>query len=319
MPVKTTQALTSRAIIGQFFLLLETTAMAAWAMRVAHVNFDSDQKSEEYLLSSMSPAMRRWVGGRDAKRLLTEAITLINEKFETTLVDARENWQYDKTGQLNQRLQDLVTRTQTHWNKLCSELLVAGNSTLTYDNQNFFSTSHSFGLSGTQKNLLVAGDVPALNVTAPAAPTAAEMADAIYGVVNWFYTLKDDQGEPINEAAERFMVVVPTNMAAAARTAATKAILTNTAGSLDNPILGSGFTISVVPNPRLTATDIFYILREDGSLKPFILQQRGPVRLTAKAEGSDFEHDTDQWEFGASAERTAGLFGWQSAMRAQLS
>lgn len=293
--------------------------MSAWAMRVAHTNFGSDQKSEEYLLASMTPAMRRWVGGRDAKRLLTEAITLINEKFETTLVDARENWQYDKTGQLNQRLQDLVTRTQTHWNKLCSELLVAGTSTLTYDGQYFFDTDHSFGSSGTQKNLLTSSEVGALNVTTPANPTAAEMADAIYGVINWFYSLKDDVGEPINEGAERFMVVCPTNHAAAARTAATKAILTNTSGSLDNPLLGSGFTIDVVPNPRFTATDAFYVLREDGSLKPFILQQRGPVRLTAKAEGSDFEHDTDQWEFGASAERIAGLFGWQSAMKATLS
>jgi phage major head subunit gpT-like protein len=263
--------------------------------------------------------MRRWVGGRDAKRLLTESITLLNEKFETTLVDTRENWQYDKTGQLNTRLNDLVTRTMTHWNKLASELLVAGTSTLTYDGQNFFSASHSFGLSGTLKNLLTSSEVSALNVTTPANPTPAEMADAIYGVINYFYTFKDDVGEPINEGAERFMVVVPANLAAPARTAATKAVLTNAVGSLDNPLLGSGFTIDVVPNPRLTATDAFYTLREDGSLKPFVLQQRGPVRLTAKAEGSDFEHDTDQWEFGASAERQAGLFGWQSAAKATLS
>lgn len=293
--------------------------MSAWASRVAHTNLNSDQKSEEYLLTSMTPAMRRWVGGRDAKRLLTESITLINEKFETTVVDARENWQYDKTGQLNTRLNDLVTRTMTHWNKLASELLIAGGSTLTYDGQYFFDTDHSFGLSGTLKNLLTASEVTTLNVTTAASPTAAEMADAIYGVINWFYTFKDDVGEPINEGAERFMVVVPANLAAPARTAATKAILNNGSGSLDNPLLGSGFTIDVVPNPRLSTTTEFYVLREDGSLKPFILQQRGQVRLTAKAEGSDFEHDTDQWEFGASAERIAGLFGWQSACKATLS
>ena len=319
MPLKTTPALSSRAIIGQFFLMLEGVTRSAWAQRIAHMNMNSDQSSEEYLLSSMTPAMRRWIGGREAKRLLVEALTLVNEKFEITVVDKVDNWRYDKSGQLNQRLQDMVSRTITHWNKLCSELLPLGASTLTYDGQFFFDTDHSFGLSGTLNNKLTASEVGALNVATAANPTAAEMADAIYGVVNWFYTLKDDQGEPINEDAEQFMVMVPTNMAAAARTAATKAILTNTSGSLDNPLLGSGFRIEVVPNPRLTANTVFYTFREDGSLKPFILQQRGQVEMTAKAEGSDFEHDTDQWEFGGKAERAAGLFGWQSAMMATLS
>ena len=319
MGVKTTVALSSRAIIGMFFLKLEGAMRAAWAQRVAHTNFETDQSSEEYLLASMTPAMRRWIGGREAKRLLTESITLLNEKFELTIVDKIDNFKYDKTGQLSTRLNDMVTRTFTHWNKLCSELLVLGTSTLTYDGQYFFDTDHSFGASGTLKNLLTASEVSVLNVSTPASPTVAEMADCIYGVVNWFYTLKDDVGEPINEYAEQFMVMVPPNMSGAARTAATKGVIVNGAGSLDNPLIGADFRISVVVNPRLTATDAFYVLREDGSLKPFILQQRGPLRMTSKAEGSDFEHDTDQWEFGASAERQAGLYGWQSAMKATLS
>lgn len=319
MGVKTTQALSSRAIIGRFFLLLEGMMKGAWAQRLAHMNMETDQLSEEYLLASMTPAMRRWIGGRDAKRLLTEAITVINEKFETTLTDKRENWQYDKTGQLQTRLNDMVGRTITHWNKLVTELVIAGTSTLTYDGQYFFDTDHSFGASGTLKNLLTSSEASVLNVTTPASPTAAEMADAIYAVVNWFYTFKDDVGEPINEDAEKFIVMVPANHAAAARTAATKAIITTGSTSFDNPLLGSGFQISVVPNPRLSATDAFYVFREDGSLKPFILQQRGQVRATAKAEGSDYEHDNDMWEFGMSVERAAALFGWQSAIKATLS
>lgn len=316
MGVKTTQALSSRAIIGQFFMMLEGITRAAWAQRIAHMNMNSDQSSEEYLLSSMTPAMRRWIGGREARRLLVESLTLVNEKFEVTLVDKVDNWRYDKSGQLNQRLQDMVSRTITHWNKLCSELLPLGASTLTYDGQYFFDTDHSFGDSGTLKNKLTASEVTALNVATAAAPTPAEMSDAIYGVINWFYTLKDDAGEPINEDAERFMIMVPANMAASARTAVTKQVL---ASGVDNPLVGAGFQIEVVPNPRLSSTTVFYAFREDGSLKPFILQQRGQVEMTAKAEGSDFEHDTDQWEFGAKAERAAGLYGWQSAMMATLS
>lgn len=318
MGVKTTTALSSRAIIGRFFMLIEAAVMQAWAMKIAHFN-DTDQSSEEYVLSSMTPAMRRWIGGRDAKRLLTQAVTLTNEKFETTLVDKRDNFQYDKTDQLNQRINDLVNRAVTHWNKLATEALVAGTSTLCYDGQYFFDTDHSFGNSGTLKNLLTASEVSELNVGTAAAPTAAELASAILGMINYFQNYKDDQGEPIHEEAKEFLVMVPPNMGAQAMTAKTKALITNGSTLVDNPLIGQDFSLSIQTNPRLTETTKLYCFRTDSSLKPLILQQRGTYRMTSKAEGSDFEHDTDQWEFGVSAERACGLFSWEVAQKATLS
>lgn len=319
MPVKTTTALSSRAIIGRFFMLIEAAVVQAWAMKLAHYNGDSDQSSEEYVLSSMTPAMRRWIGGREAKRLLSQAITLTNEKFETTLVDKRDNFQYDKTGQLNQRISDLVTRAITHWNKLASDSIMAGESTLCYDGQNFFDTDHSFGLSGTLRNLLTASEIPELNVATPAAPTAAELANVILGMINYFQNYKDDQGEPIHEEAKEFLVMVPPNMGAQALTAKTKALITNGSTLVDNPLIGQEFSLSIQTNPRLTETTKLYCFRTDSALKPLILQQRGTYRITSKAEGSDFEHDTDQWEFGVSAERACGLFSWEVSQKATLS
>lgn len=318
MGVKTTTILSSRAIIGKFFLMLEAAALQVWAMKLAHYN-DTDQASEEYVLSSMTPAMRRWIGGRDAKRLLSQTITITNEKFETTLVDNVDNFKYDKTGQLNVRLGDLVKRAISHWNKLATEALAAGTSTLCYDGQYFFDTDHSFGSSGTLKNLLTASEVTALNVGTATDPTAAEMAQVVLGLVNYFQNYKDDQGEPIHEGASEFLVMVPPNMAAAASQAATKALLATGSTSVDNPLLGQDFKISIQVNPRLTETTKLYCFRTDGSTKPLILQQRGDLRVTAKAEGSDFEHDTDQWEFGVSAERACGLFSWEVAQKATLS
>jgi len=318
MTIKTSTALSSRAIIGRFFMLIEAAVLKAWASKISHFT-DTDQSSEEYVLSSMTPAMKRWVGGRDAKRLLSQAITITNEKFETTLVDKRENFQYDKTGQLNQRIQDLVSRAITHWNKLATEALVAGTSTLCYDGQYFFDTDHSFGSSGTLKNLLTSSEVSELNVTTAAAPTAAEFASLALGLINYFQNYLDDQGEPIHEEAKEFLIMVPPNMGAAAMTAKTKALITNGSTLVDNPLIGQDFTLSIQTNPRLTETTKVYCFRTDSSLKPLILQQRGNYRMTSKAEGSDFEHDTDQWEFGVSAERACGLFSWEVAQKATLS
>ena len=318
MGVKTVTALSSRAIIGKFFLMMEDAATMVWAEKIAHIN-ETDQSSEEYVLSSMTPQMRRWIGGRDAKRLLTQTITLTNELFETTVVGKVQDWQYDKTGQLNVRIGELVKRARSHWNKLATEALVAGTSTLCYDGQYFFDTDHSFGSSGTLKNLLTSSEVASLDVTTTTAPTAAEMANAILGLISYFQNYLDDQGEPIHEGAAQFMVMVPANMAGAAYQATTKAMLATGSTAVDNPLLGQQFNVSIQVNPRLTETTKIYCFRTDGPTKPLILQQRGGLKVSAKAEGSDFEHDNNEWEFGVAAERTCGLFDWQMAQKATLS
>lgn len=316
MPLNSSKVLSSRAIIGLFYLALEGVGKSSWALRVSNTNFNSDQTMEEYLLTSMTPPMQRWIGQRSVKQFLVESLQVTNDTFETTVRDFRKNWMHDKTGQLNVRLSEMAGRSVQHWAKLCTELLAAGTSTLTYDGANFFSASHSFGASGTLTNLLTSSDYATLNVGTAAKPTATEFVDALYDVINHFYGFKDDQGEPINEDAMAFTVNVPIGMAPAARQATTTKILT---GSRDNPILDSGFTVDVVANPRLSATDAFYVHRTDGALKTFILQQRDDLKITSKAEGSDYEHDTDMWEFGLSAERAAALFGWQSCIKVTLS
>ena len=48
-----------------------------------------------------------------------------------------------------------------------------------------------------------------MNVATATAPTPYEMALAILGVIQWFYTLLDDQGEPINGEARNFLAMVP--------------------------------------------------------------------------------------------------------------
>jgi len=123
----------------------------------------------------------------------------------------------------------------------------------------------------------------------------------------------------MNEDAEKFLVVCPINHARAARLAVQKELLASGSTAITNPLKDSGFMIDVVPTPRLTATDTFYVFREDGDLPAVILQEKQPgLELTAKAEGSDYEHDHDMWQFGGKSNRAAGLFGWQSAIKVTL-
>jgi hypothetical protein len=319
MPLKSTKALSSVGIIGIMLSIYETmTGAGVWALSLSHQNFNATEDHVEYATASATPAMRRWIGGRDAKKIFAQSITLVSEKYEATIFDLVSNWMYDKTGMLRRRLSNFVGRSFTHWNKLATEALELGESTLAYDGAAFFSASHSTGSSGTLKNLVTASEIAALNVGTATAPTVAEAADVVYGMLNHFHTFKDDEGEPIHEGLDSITIMVSPNLGGAFKQAATAAIITDGVGSRDNPLNRQDIEVNVVVNSRLTSTTKVYAFAGSGD-PAFILQQRGDVKYTRKAEGSDYEHDTDQWEFGMSTERVCGLFCWQAAIKGTLS
>ncbi len=316
--LSTTKQLSGAGIIGIILSIMEVMTATPWSFSVSHLNLNADRESIEYAAASATPQMRKWIGGRDAKKLFVESVTLRSEQFEATLVDKIKNWMYDRTGLLNQRLTNFVGRSYTHWDKIATEVIELGETTLTYDGAYFFSASHSTGSSGTLKNLVTASEIAALDVVSPTAPTVAEAANICYGLFAHFHSFKDDAGEPIHEDLNSIMVMVPINMFQAFSQAAAAKIITDLVGSRDNPLMNSNIKITVVANVRLTSTSKIYAFAMNGD-PAIILQQQGEVKMSQKAEGSDFAHDTNQWEFGMTADRVAGLFCWQAAIKATLS
>jgi phage major head subunit gpT-like protein len=314
-------ALSSRAIIGRFYQTLEAGFAGSWASRLGML-FSSDQASEEYKWLGMSPALREWIGGRQAKGLRSVGYTITNKTFEATLAIAVDDLRRDKTGQVLVRVDEMADRANQHWEKLLSDLITGGAATACYDGQYFFDSDHSEGDSGTLKNTLTATEVTTLNVGTATAPTAAEMAEALLGVIGYMYGYKDDQGEPINGEARNFLVMVPVPFWGAAVTAVSANLLNKAAGSLDNPLQGvmrQGISIDVVANPRLTWTTQFAVFRTDGRAKPFILQEEEGLRISAIAEGSEEEFKNDRHLYGIKAIRNAGYGLWQYAALATLS
>ena len=170
------KALSSRAIIGKFFAALQGYMGSSW-IDLLSMHFDSDQESETYKWLGQVPAMREFIGGKNAKGFTDNGITIVNKEFEATLA-IKERWmRLDKTGQALIRIAELAQRAGEHWGKLLSTLITNGTgstSGLCYDGQYFFDTDHSEGDSGTQKNLLVDTLVPALDVVLETKPTPSE-------------------------------------------------------------------------------------------------------------------------------------------------
>ncbi len=306
------KGLTSRAIIGRFYQQLEVQTAASWVEGLSML-FQSDQESETYKWLGQSPAMREWVGGRHAKGLRENGITIVNKKFEATMEVPVDWMRRDKTGQIMVRVNELAGRTVTHWQSLLSTLMINGESGVCYDGQYFFDTDHSEGESGTQSNDITVdiSNVPATVHGTAAMPSPEELRAMVLKGVETVLGFKDDQGEPMNEMARSFTVMVPT------------AWFTSAAAAIKNPVLGGGdtnvmnsldgFTFNLAVNPRLTWTDKLSVFRTDGSAAPFIRQEEEGVTVKAVAEGSELEFDEDLHHYGVKALRNVGYGYWQHA------
>lgn len=307
------QLLSSRAIMGMYFARLETDPGMGWMDGVANL-FGSDQASETYNFLGQSPAMREWIGGRQAKGFSGQGITIVNKHYEATLEVRKVDARRDKTGQLTARVNEFTDRAQTHWASLLSTLLINAPSTVCYDGQYYFDTDHSEGSSGTQDNDITV-DISALPAAVHGvvtAPSVEEMQQSILKAIAQILSFKDDRGEPMNENARRFVVIVPVSLylvaVAACSTLVTAALQQNL-----NPNIVAGLNVDVQMNARLTWTDSFAVFRTDSPIKGFIRQTEQDVELKAKAEGSEFEFDNDAWQFGIDAWRGVGYGYWQRA------
>lgn len=310
--------ISSRALIGILFSELEK-AMSLGVELLAMENPDSDQETETYRWLNATPALREWIGGRQAKGLTANGFTIQNKKWEGTLEFQIDDLRRNKIGQVQIRIGELADRAAQHPLGLIASLINNGGSTACYDGQNFFSATHSEGNSGTLSNLLTVSDYSELNIATPANPTPVEFAQGLLKVIQHFYTLKDDQGQPINEGAREFAVLVPINQWAAAHQAITSQNLSTGTGAIDNPVLKGEFKVRLFPNARLTGTTDFHVFRTDGRAKPFIKQTEKKFMARVLGEDSEYAIMNDKVLFMLDGIYNCGYGRWQHAMKATWS
>lgn len=299
--------LSSRAIEGRYFARREANLMTGWHGQVANL-FSSDQSSETYAMLGFSPALREWIGSRNAKGLASNSFTIANKHYEGTLEVALRDVRRDKTGQIMARVDEFSDQSEIHWQSLLTSLIVAGESTVCYDGQYFFDTDHSEGSSGTQDNDLTYA--AATGTT----PTKEEMQLAILQSISAIIGFKNDQGQPMNPGAREFTVMVPPTYYMIGLAAVSESLNIALSANMNPNAIGDGFRINVQMNPDLTSwTTKFATFRTDAPLKALIMQEETPLMLKSKAEGSEFEFDNDAWQFGVDGWRNVGYGYWQRA------
>ncbi|MCU0843050.1 MAG: Mu-like prophage major head subunit gpT family protein, partial [Thiobacillaceae bacterium] len=252
-----TELLSQREVVGMFYAAIAQGAHP-WADRLAWRNAQADRlpgENELYAWLGQAPTPREMIGGRQPVTLSQNAYQIANKRWESSITVPLLHWRKDKTGQIQVRVQELARRYGVHKARLISTLKLAGHNTLCYDGQYFYDTDHPE--SGTSQSNLLSADISAYPCThhgTTTAPTPCEMAHAIMAAIAAMLGYKDDRGEPMQEEASEFLVMVPATLWLAAITAVGAKVLDS--GDDNVVAIGAmnGLRISVAMNARLTWT-----------------------------------------------------------------
>jgi len=295
--------LTTSALKGNFYAALKASA-PVWQLLASVVKSNTAQENYRWL--GTVPQMREWGTGRLAKGLRSENYNVENQKYEATLEVDRDELADDQLGQIVKRVRELARRAVTHPDKLLAKMLESGGDTnfKGYDKVPFFSENHPVE-GGTQSNVV------SMDVTNPSLPTAEDFAVSYQNAVEKILSLKDDQGEPMNNDLGKLVALVPVNLWYQAKKALSAQIL----GNSTNILSGEA---SVVVFPRLTSTDRWYLCRTDVEVRPFIYQERETIEFTALAEGSEESFKREKYLYGVRARYAMAYGYWQYCIRAQF-
>jgi phage major head subunit gpT-like protein len=248
--------------------------------------------------------MREWGTGRVAKGLRTESYSVENLKYEATLEVDRDEIADDQTGQIRVRVGELAERAATHKDYLISQLLANGESSgyESYDGVPFFATTHASGESGNQSNRLTYAAVSADD------PTETEFKAALKQAIAQMLGFKDDQGDPMPMSASGLICVVPATMYFTALEAINATVINNTSNALEG-------IARVASLPWLTDQSKWYLLKNDGVVRPFIFQDREPVEFSSLAENSEESFKREKFLYGVRARYRMAYGYWQFAVR----
>lgn len=296
------------------------------------LRIDSSNSEETHNWLGPVPGPVKRSSTRTQATVLGESkLTIVNDEYEAAFRVSEAEYERGTVAQsIAVRARELAMKCALHPLSQVSRMMVAGTGTTlgtAYDGAAFFA-ARTDGRAGSQTNLLTNTQVPALNVGTAAEPTQAEFANALLGVIGYMQSYLDSWGDPMQEFANQFAVMVPLNLVGAAYAAVGANTIVGTAGAVsNNPIMGvltgagRPLSITVHPNPRITATTVFYVYVANYlTRRPFIWQTEvWPPRLEILGAGSEYAIENGEHLYKAKFRAGYGYGEWRNAAHCTLS
>ena len=321
MTIPGSMILTDRAVKGIYYQHQENKNYDAYVNMLAQV-VPTDQPNGEMfpMLSPVAQFSEDFTIAKLNDLILQGKIFIKPSSFGTGFKTTLDDWEFDKTGQIQVRIQDIAAQDMAHKFQLAMDAINAGSTTLSYEGvaaRYFFDTGHVEGDSGTQSNKITYDSV------STTAPTAAEMAAAIQENIQKMYSFVNMHGTPMNETAQNWALIIPTqfwNSTIAALNNPNITIggqsTTNTLAVAQGTLRGdSGYNITVMKSARLNTAfaSKFVIVRTDSPVKPLIMTELRNTRIVAQTPADQKAVEENQCHVLARNTRGTGLGLWQYA------
>lgn len=293
---------------GFFWQGYESTA-AWWEQFCTTVQ--SNSKSNTYGWAAKRSRMREWLGERIVQNLAAHHYAIENKTWELTIGVDREDFEDDNLGVYRVPMTEMGEEARKHPDDLVVELRQSNG--LCFDGQNFYDTDHPVDLrdasKGVQSNLHASG---------------FELSEEnLATVLNEMMQFKGEDDRPLRVMPSH--LVVPPQLQYTARELLQNdrliRIITNVAGtenvgaSAGSNVLKGVLEPVVVPELMNQATT-WYVDDLRKVVKPFVMQQRRRLALTAKVNmGDDNVFHDRQFLWGADARYNAGYALWFLSMK----
>lgn len=274
-----------KAIFTQDF---QEMAAKTYYQRVCTV-VPSATAAEKYNYFGAWPYMREWVDERVIEGMRGKAITIENLKWEATVGIKVDDIEDNQLADLRRQVGEMATNAALHPDELVAAIIEAGTGALCFDGQYFYDTDHSWGDSGTHSNLLSGNGV-----------TYDKIQLDIDACIAKYATYKNDKGKMLGFMGDTIMYPP------ALRVAMLKALNVTQISGTDNVYAAMGYTM--IENPWLTDVKDWYMMDLRRAARPFIFQNRKPVRFRRPDESgnSDRAFMRDEELFGADARYNGG-------------
>ena len=288
-------------------------AAQAWVGLARKV--ESDQPDgENYGTTGGIKGMSEKHGEDTRETVVSSSYHLNNRDFHSGFTVKGRNWRFNKTGDTWDNVDKLALNAAAHPGDLLQELIVAGDSTLGPDGENFFDTDHPTTSGTTMSNDLSGG---VYNVSSTTVVTANEWANILFDMATAMQFFTDDAGIKVNLGVKDFTVSVTKVL----YPSLLKALAQNFIGSGEsNPIAAVGqWTFSPQLLTSSSATDT-YVTMTANNRSAYVYQElENPSALIILGEDSEQYKKQDILEFTARGTYNVGFDRWQGACLATLS
>jgi phage major head subunit gpT-like protein len=290
---------------AEFALAYRNELDQSMAERIATV-IQTSQPSQRYAWLGSPPPMREFIDERRPQGMASNAITIEDKTFESSLAIDRKAIEDDQLELIRLRIRDLAFRVTAHRQQMVIEALAAGFTGLGYDGVSLFNTTHPLSGGGTFSNRT----------------TDALSAASLSTGISQMMLVPDDQGTPLGMVPDT-LVVGPKLQFIATELVESSVVVykgstVDTASPTDyrNPLQGR-LQVRVSPFLSGTSDDYWFLLDTKRPIRSVILQQRSdvPVEFSALegASSSESAFLRDRYFYGVRGRYNVGYGLWQTA------